>query len=170
MTKAIPFILFLLLLAGCKPTEANYKSAYDAALGKRTQLDPDEALLYGGHKKASDLGAAEYSLGKDTLQVLYAPVILINADDVAIDAKFRVAVAFYRMESNALAHASRLRNEGLRGTAVAHLGDEKYLVIAHSGPNFKEAARWLIEWRKNHPDGPWIGLIPPEPILLGVPY
>lgn len=160
------FLLLVMLLPACKPTEANYKSAYDAALQKRNQKDPDEDILFGGHKQASPLGSVEQEVGGSVMQVLYAPCTLINPDSIASSNHYRVAIARYRMEANALAHAERLSAEGEKGVAVAKLGDERFIVIAYSAPSLSEAGEWLAARIKSFPESKWIGMIPPEPMIL----
>lgn len=163
----LPLILIpVMLMSSCKPTEANYKSAYDAALQKRNQKDPDEDILFGGHKQASSLGSVDQEVGGSVMQVLYAPCDLIEPDSIASANHYRVAIARYRMKANALAHAERLSEEGGKGVAVAKLGDERFIVIAHSAPSLKEAGEWLVERMRTSPEGPWIGMIPPEPMIL----
>lgn len=166
MKKCLLPLLLLLLLAACKPTEANYRSAYDAALAKRNSVDPDADILYGNHKLASPLGAVPEVVGTDTILSLRAPATIINPSAEAEGNRYRTAVAFYRMERNAVDHARRLGLQGETGTAVAKLGDEKYLVIAHSAPSLAEGAAWTAAYMRSHPAGPWIGLTPPEPLLL----
>lgn len=166
MKKCLIPLLLLCVLASCKPTEANYRSAYDAALAKRNSVDPDADILFGNHKLASPLGAVPEAVGADTILSLRAPATIINPSPEAEGNRYRTAVAFYRMEQNAVDHARRLSQQGETGTAVAKLGDEKYLVIAHSAPTLAEGAAWTAARLRANPKGPWIGLTPPEPLLL----
>lgn len=154
-----------LSFTSCKPTEANYQSAYDAALAKRNQVDPDADILFGNHKLASPLGAVPEVVGTDTILSLRAPATLINPSAEADGARFRTVVAYYRMEQNAVDHAARLKNQGNKGTAVAKLGDEKYLVVANSASTLAEGAAFTANLTRTTA-GPWIGLTPPEPLLL----
>lgn len=166
MNKILMLAVLCLLAVACKPTETNYRSAYEAALSKRNQADPDEEILFGGHKQASPLGSVEQTVGGETMQVLYAPCTLMEPDGVAETNRYRVAIARYRMPANALDHARRLSAAGASGVAVAKLGDERYLVIAHSASSLEDAGKWLSNEVKASPDGPWIGMIPPEPMIL----
>lgn len=167
--KSVPLFALIcvvaLTLGSCKPTEGNYQSAYDAALAKRNQTDPDADILYGNHKLSSTLGATPQTEGTDTLLVLRTPAKLINATPEAEANRYHTAIAFYRMEANATDHAARLAAAGETGTAVAKLGDEKYLVLIHSAPSLKDAFAYTSALRARS-SGPWIGLTPPEPIVL----
>ncbi len=162
-------IVGLSSLISCKPTEANYQAAYDAALAKRNQTDPDADILFGNHKLASPLGATTEIVGNDTILSLYSPATLLHESPEAAGNRFRTVVAYYRMEQNAIDHATRLAAEGAKGTAVAKIGPEKYLVIANSSPTHDEGAAFTARYRREHPSGPWIGLTPPEPFLLITP-
>lgn len=159
----------ILALAGCKPTEGNYRTAYEQAMVKKQKADPDADLIYGGHAKLSAIGAIDEKIDGQEVKTLRRAVELIDADSIAEANRWRVAVALYKMPSNAMSHMADLRKSGLSGTAVAKGGEEKYFVIAHSAPSPKAAAAWAEAYRRDHPDHRYIGLDQDRPLLLFSP-
>ncbi len=166
-SRSIRIALTLIALGGlvsCKPTEGNYRKAYEAAVEKRTKADPDADLIYGGHRPASPLGAIEEQIGQETFYTLRVQVNVVEGEGQGNP--YRVAVAFFRMSANAVSDASRLRAAGVGEAGVVTSGDEKYFVTVASAPTLKEAAAQASAYAAGHPDTPYIGLGHSSPLIL----
>lgn len=159
-------VVFLTCFASCKPTEQNYQNAYDLALNKRNQQDPDADLIYQGHKQLSPLGAVSDKISGVEVMTLRRPLKFILADTVARTNRWRVAEALYRMEANARANAEDLQTAKRSGVGVAKLGEEKYLLIVASFSNPADAVAYIDSCRKTYPDRKYIGLGQDEPLLI----
>lgn len=101
-------VMAALLLASCKPTEKNYKAAYDAALEKREaamreQMIPTTGLM-------SDDGPQMRVVEGDTVYVLREA--LRRGEPSRKVGGWSVAVALYKMETNARANVENLVSEG----------------------------------------------------------
>lgn len=154
------------MTVACKPTEANYRSAYEAALGKRRQVDPDAEILYGGHTLMSSIGAIPESEGVDTVMVLRIPVKVIEGDSLLRSNRYRVAIGMYKMGANAKAQSARLATPG---SGVVASGEEQYFTIVSSFARPDDARRGAAEYYRRHPEGPYIGLDPSKPVVLYSP-
>lgn len=148
-------------LWGCKPTEKNYKAAYDAALNKRQQVDPDIQIPGG------------------TLLVDGAPrKILVNGDSVYISNeklkfedglehvkhRYSVAVGSYKMLTNCSAHVSDLFSKGYEAFA-AESSAGKYYAIAGSFKSLDEAASFAVSYAEREKKAPFVGL-PGAPVIF----
>lgn len=153
-----------LALTACKPTEKNYRSAYDAAISKR-QAEHD--ALEADGLIAEDAPRPIYMDG-DTLYFAneiieidtdFAPLKNGNANDSQAPSlkALNVAVGVFKMNTNARSGASALREKGFDAFPVKSLGD-KWYIIAGSGANLDEARAIIKDFKKKNPDYPFIGL------------
>lgn len=158
-------VLFALAVsvAGCKPTERNYKAAYDAALQKRQSeaADPDLNLPSGGLQsmggpRLQDVGGRQVYLSAEPLKFV---------DGLEHDMRrYNVAVAAYKMQTNCAAQVSDLFTRGYKAFAARN-GDDKYYVIAASFDTLDEAAAFVEEYEASHRDAAYIGL-PDAPVII----
>lgn len=152
----------LLTLVGCKPTEKNYKAAYDAALLKREkaaaeQMRPSSGLL-------SDDGPMMKVVKGDTLFVLQER--LYNLDGSRINHNWLLAIGILKMDTNAKAGAERLRESGNWPDALAVKGmGGKYYTVAAVSESLDSIIGEQKRFMNQHPDYPFIGL-PGAPVLV----
>lgn len=121
--------LTVLLFAGCKPTEKNYRAAYDLAQGKREReaqerkrLESDMQLVGEAGELQDVYGIRLEPLGGDTVRVLHH-----NFADPALPEPYLLLVAKMKMPANAKAMADRLP-----GGAVAEYEDDFYVIGARA--------------------------------------
>lgn len=142
-------------LTGCKPTEKNYKSAYDAAVAKRQaeNSDPDLNLPAGGYQKIGapvikEIGGKDY----DYLFVRAKP--LNEGDEMH---PYNVAVSVYKMPTNCQSQVRDLRDAGYAAFGVK-TGDDRYYVIAGSYPTIEEAASAADAYAAKNKEAVYVGL------------
>ncbi|MBO5444848.1 MAG: hypothetical protein J5995_05835 [Muribaculaceae bacterium] len=165
--KALIAICALLLLAaGCKPTEKGYKAAYDAAKAKREYVDPELELLTGGHRLLDD-GASNWKvIGSDSLQVQTIRISPGKGEQWPQSGPYRLAVAMFKMDTNAGSLLSDLQAKGCVNARVAADGKGKHYIIAGSATSADSLGAVLSDFRQRNPDFPYIGMTPPAPIII----
>lgn len=124
------------LLAGCKPTEQNYKASYDKAMAARQAAD----------SLASDVepmpGAEQAVIGGLQIGVVRERVA-ITPDGGGINEyikRYCVVAARFRQRFNALSMRERLVENGYPGAFVVNTALPEYLVVAGSTSDASEAA------------------------------
>lgn len=156
--------LLAFIIAGCKPSEKNYRAAYDAAKAKREAARAEAMVPATG--LMSDDGPM--------LKMVEGDSVFVSRDRLRIDPKapaesrpqpFCVGVGVYKMHTNAEAAASDLKAKGYNATAMQTTGDRWY-VIAAGFPALAEARAFIAEFRKKNPKYPYIGL-PGAPVVIG---
>ena len=147
-----------MFLVGCKPTEKNYRAAYDAALNKRAQAAESVAadgLISDDAPRRIVIGGKDYSVIDENVKA--------DSDDDTLG-KVLVAVARFKMPTNARAGAEALREKGYGAVAARAMG-EKWYIIAGSFPDVGEAASFIAGFRKDNPGFMFIGL-DGEPLII----
>lgn len=143
MRKVLPFIaLILLALSACKPSEKNYRIAYETA-----QQRAREGLDSGVYElmQQEELPPMIHVLGDSVrlqrlpLQWFYSPVAVDSGKPLQ-PAAYNVAVGKYRMPANARAQADNLAARGLR-SAVFLSKNTHYYVMAGMYNDLDSAAR-----------------------------
>lgn len=157
-------MLVAVAMTGCKPSEKNYRSAYDAAKAKR------EAAVAESMVPATGLMSDDGTM----LKIVDGDSLYVSRDRLRIDPKkpaderpkpFSVGVAMYRMHTNAEAAASDLKAKGYAAEAMQTTGDRWY-VVAGGFPNLTEAKVFVTDFKKKNPKYPYVGL-PGSPVILG---
>ncbi len=149
-------LLGTVLLTGCKPTENNYKAAYDAARAKREAVDADAEVLSGGHKVLSADGPKTREA--DGREVRYRVLRITPEGEADLSREpYSVAVAQWRMPTNARSQAADLQREGY-AAFTAKDGHDRWWTLAGAYATFEEAARAAAGFADTHPDFPFIGL------------
>lgn len=150
-------------LASCKPTESNYKAAYDAAQQKRKAEanDPDILLPAGGLQQ----------IGAPVKRVIDGDSVYITAEHLKVienqdseARKWNVAVASYKMRTNCIAQAKELVARGMKAFVVENV-DSKFYVIAGSFDTLKEAVAFSRKYAEGKKESVFVGL-PGEPIII----
>ena len=165
MKKLLPilFILSALLLSvGCKPTENNYRAAYDAAKKKRDQSNEEQMVPTTG--LISDDGPSMKIIEGDTIFVTRDRLSRESGSEDVLKA-YNVAVGVYKMNTNAKAQAQALSEKGYKAVAVRTTGDRWY-TIAGSFDTLDEAREFIKQFRKKNQGYPYIGL-PGAPVITG---
>lgn len=158
-------ILFLALLVslglcGCKPTERNYKQAYDSALAKRQKAEAEAMIPATG--LLSDEGPQQRIVGGDTLYVSTERLRPVSSDEPI--APYNVAVAMYKMNTNAISMAADLKAKGYAAQALKSTGD-RWFTVAGGFPTLETARKFNKKFRKENPSFRYIGL-PGAPVII----
>lgn len=161
--KRYPLILtaaavIALAATSCKPTEAGYKAAYEAAQAQKA-AEQNDAALYG---LIMESGASWHHVGSDS--VLYKRDILAPLEgDTFPRHDFNVAVAAYKMNTNAISHAARLSENGYKARVLKNPAG-MFLVIAAEFDSIAPTAPFIKEYRRSHPSDMYSGL-PGMPVV-----
>lgn len=150
----IVFAMLAVCLVSCKPTEKNYKAAYDAAKAKREKAMDDDLIPEGG--LLQDDGARPFQLA-DGRRVGYLREPVKEADDSAEKMKYYVVVGAFKMRANAAGMMEQLKKEG-DSPCLLKQSDEKWYVAAAGFINIDETSAYVAEYLKKHKDAEYIGL------------
>lgn len=152
-------VMLLMVVTGCKPTERGYKAAYDAALAKREKAQAESMLPASG--LLSDDGPQPRVLDGDTVFVTSA---LLKFDDGAVRPMYNVAVALYKMNTNARSMATDLKSKGYDAVAAQARGG-KWYTVAGAFTSLTGARDFILKFRKDNPGFRYIGL-PGAPVVI----
>ena len=150
-----------LAFVACKPTEKNYREAYDAAVAKRQkaaeeQMRPATGLM-------SDEGPQMRVLNGDTLFVTHE--MLRHLDGTRIQGRWALAVGMYKMDTNAKASADDLAQANFpEATAVRSTGDRYYTVAAFA-QTLDSIQKLSLKFKAAYPNYPYVGL-PGAPVMI----
>ncbi len=157
-------IACLALISGCKPTEKNYKSAYDAALQKRKAAETIDAdLVMPGQKLQSLDGPNIQIIDGDSVYVMVKRVKALEGESVN-SLPYKVAVSQYKMKTNCLAQTKDLKEKGYEAFAVTD-GDANCYVIAGAFVSLPEAAVFTKQFRQKEKSHVYSGL-PSAPVII----
>lgn len=145
----------LMFLPACKPTEKNYKSAYDAAVAKRQaeSNDPDLNLPAGGYQRIGD--PQKKTVNGKSYGYLFSRVKPLT-DGVSMQ-PYNVAVAVYKMPTNCEAQVNDLLSVGYQSFG-AKTGDDRYYVIIGSYASIDAAAAAIDAYMAKFKDAVYVGL------------
>lgn len=145
----------LFALPGCKPTEKNYKSAYDAALRKRESVMPSQTDD-GTVIKAID-APREVAVGGDRIGV---KTQFLHSEDplVSTQPRYVVVVGRYKMPTNARGQVADLKAGGFPQALVMTDGDKMYLAVADFAETLEEVGEKVASLRKKMKGIPFVGL------------
>lgn len=165
----IKFIIgfgLILLAVGCKPTEKGYQQAYDAAKAKREYVDPDAALLTGGHKLLDENSSNWIATGTDTLQLQHFYLKPENGESWPQNGPYRLAVAMFKMNTNSNSLLRDISKRGGLKPVVATDSKDRHFLIAGSASS-ADSIRYVLErFRKDNPGFRYIGMENEEPIVV----
>lgn len=153
--------LVALTFIGCKPTENNYKAAYDAALARRQEAAAEQMRPVTG--LLSDDGPQLRVVDGDSVYILKER--LRTPDGARPDGKWAVAVGVYKMDTNAKAAAEAIRKEGFRQAGVVNAPGGRHYTVAALTQTLDSARIVSKVFRMALPDYPFIGL-PASPVLI----
>ena len=150
------------LLTGCKPTERNYRAAYDAALAKR-QAEAELRMLPASGLMSDD-GPQLKIVNGDSLYVVKERLKAAPGDTLP-SSGWAVGVGVYKMNTNARAQAEALRNEGHRAACAARATGDRWYAVADTASSLERVAAAARKFTDNHPGYPYVGL-PGHPVLI----
>ncbi|MDE5841100.1 MAG: hypothetical protein K2H49_09290 [Muribaculaceae bacterium] len=159
-------LLLLICIVACKPTEKGYREAYDAAKSKREQKDPDEDLLTGGHRLLSEEATNWRVLAGDSLQLQHMLLKPAEGEVWQQSGPYRLAVAMFKMTTNANSMLSDLKKKGSLKPVIATDGKDRYYIIAGSATYADSLGYVLNTFRKENPGFQYIGLTPAKPLII----
>lgn len=157
--------LFTVLVA-CKPTEKNYRLAYELAQQKERQgLDDDiyemmveESLPPYRHTATDSVRV----MGEHVIWQ-YTPEVVDSGRKIN-PKEYNLAVGKYSMLTNAKAHADRLASEGWHAVLLRN-GEPSYYVIVKMSASLDTIASAARKYSSRYPNG-CVSL--PEPIALAL--
>lgn len=156
-----------LMLVSCKPTENNYKAAYDAALAKREAAAKEQMLPATG--LMSDDGPQLRIIDGDSVFVLMERVFP-EGERRAVKG-WSVAVGKYKMSTNAKAGADAIRAKLHRAGVADSLAravratSDRWYTLVGTYSTLDSARIRAASFRKDNPRYPYVGL-PHSPILI----
>ncbi|MDE7402560.1 MAG: hypothetical protein K2M87_04010 [Muribaculaceae bacterium] len=159
--SAVMFICMSALIS-CKPTEANYKAAYDSALLKREQAAKEQMRPATG--LLSDDGPQLRVVDGDSIYVDHTRLLLEDGSPLK-NGKWAVVVGKFKMDTNAKSSAEALKKAGFSGAVMAKANGGRYFAVAATFEKLDSAKIESHRFMKTFPDYPFIGL-PGKPILI----
>lgn len=157
MKKYLFLSIAVVALWGCKPTEKNYEIAYDKAAEAAKVKTELESTGLDGVKLESLNGPRREIIEGDTIMVAKEIVKPMDSEFAEAKGKVGVAVALYRMPTNARRNVQDLRQE-YPNAFVGTDGKEAHYVIIDYFPSLKEAASGAAAFAAEHPGYHYMGL------------
>lgn len=145
------------MLPACKPTEKNYRAAYDIAMAKKAAETDDlaqEGLI------SSDAPTMRIVEG-DTLYFKSFPLSLENKE--AKQQAYSLVVDQFKMPTNARSSAAVIREKGFDAEVAKSTGG-RWFVIAGGAETLDEARLLTNRFRQAFPSYPYIGVS--KPLLI----
>ncbi len=151
----------MMMLPGCKPTEANYRKAYDTAKQKKQKevTDPDIDL----HNLTREDLPTRVKVDNDSAYVRQEALRLHAQGPAGPLHPYCVAVGKYRMPTNAEADAEALRTQGYNAFLILNTRSE-YYVVSGAFADLPSAVAFMRKYITANPDRPYVGL-PGEPVI-----
>lgn len=154
--------LMLCIATGCKPSEKNYRMAYETAQQAR-QAEREANNDLGIPELIPLDGPRREVCGADTVAVKREALTLHGDAPSGGIKKYNVAVGKYKMTANARGDADALRSHGFDAFVMATPGGE-FFAMAGSENTMEEAVTLIKRIRKIFPERPFVGL-PSEPVI-----
>ncbi len=139
------------VLVGCKPTEKNYKTAYDVAIAKKQKT---EAELDADGIVSADAPMRRIVDG-DTLYFKGAALRLSPGEGELKE--YNIVVSEFKMPTNARSGAAALKESGFDAFAAKSTGGRWY-VVAGAVKSLDDARALILRFRDRYPSYPYIGL------------
>lgn len=145
------------LFSACKPTEKNYRTAYEKASQAAERKAAEEAVATDGHILESLDGPRIHVVDGDTVMIGHEMAKPIEAGRSGETGRMGIAVARYTMQTNARRHAEDISAE-YPAAFVAKDGQDNYYVMIKRVPNVDAAIEPVRIFRISHPGYRYIGL------------
>ena len=163
LLKTALLLALIPIAAGCKPTEKNYKAAYDAALKKREAAAVDADMMIPAGALQQIGGPQKRKIGDVEVYMLVEPIRQIADSGVAMR-RYNVAVASYKMQTNSSAQVADLVSQGYNAFEAEN-GDQKFYVISAAFDTPEDAAAFISQYKVKSPDASYVGL-PDAPVII----
>lgn len=157
-----------LLVGACKPSEKNYRAAYDAARSKNERQM--ENLGTNEHSFESIDGIRKIVINNQTIYKdteTLASIVESGRQPEAGTGSLGVAVGCYTMPTNARSQIEDLR-KSLPGVSLAKTGAGKWYVIIKLCQTEEEAAEAISTFLARHKDVVCPGLPTRTPLIIEV--
>lgn len=144
----------LLLSSACKPTEKNYKAAYDKAQEKARQglaTEEYEQMLLNSLPSYERTATDSVRTFVEGVVWQYTPLAVDSGARIS-PARYNLAVGKYTMLTNAKAHADRLAAEGWRATVFRN-GEPEYFVVVKISESLDTVAKAAHDFTARYPGG-----------------
>lgn len=155
-------LLAAVVLTSCKPTENNYKAAYDAAQAKREKDASDPDIYIPGGQLVREGEPKEETIEGRKVLVMREPLKLIAGQ--APLKRYNVAIAYYKMTANAQAHWERIKADYPEAVLTQN-GKEIYSVCIGSFDSEAEAVTAYAAFEAKYPDMHYVGISGARPVL-----
>ena len=155
MKKLIFIALVAFLMVGCKPTEKNYKKAYDIAMNKKKAV-ADEFDIDVEDLQSVE-GARKQQVGDGFVWILPELVKPLEADKPGGEGQMAVVVSKFSMKANAVSQAAALEAD-CPDAIVCINGKDNFFVSIGRCHDLTEALDIITRFEKKHPEYPFVGL------------
>lgn len=161
MKKIILTIMAACTLWGCKPTEANYRAAYEIAKQKKEQQN--EAVPEGASLQKYDM-PSEMIVNGDTLMILKTYVSPVEDGAITRETmkRYNLVVGQFKQVFNARQMQKRLSANGYPEAGILKVRSQDYLVISNPVSTTEEVKAALIMVEKDT----MLNLREPLPFIL----
>ena len=147
--------LLLLVMTGCKPTEKNYKNAYDVAVAKKKAaadvLDVDASELQAVE------GIRKQTVGDGTVSLLSENIKPMEEANQGGEGPMAVVVGKFNMTTNARRQVEDLLPTEPHAIVCIDGKGHYFVSIARCG-SLEEAGRIVADFKSRHPGYPFVGL------------
>lgn len=146
------------IFASCKPTEQNYRNAYDKAYEASQRKAAELTTASDGTKLESMYGARVETVGGQEIAITSVRVKPQEADpEVAASNKMALSVAKYSMITNARRNVEELKKD-FPEAFIGYDGENGYYVLICPLPTMGDAEAPAKAFRKKYSEFPYIGL------------
>lgn len=132
--------LGILLLTGCRTSEANYRSAYEKAIAGRDSSLAVDSTIYGKYRRQMNARTIELPDGR-ACEVITQRVRLTDDGGGSAESlhRYSVVVARFKQLFNAKSMRNRLANADYPGAFIVQTGEPMYYVVISSHTTASEA-------------------------------
>lgn len=147
-------LIFAICMGSCKPTEKNYKSAYDKAMEKARQGLSDyeyEQMVLNDLPPYKHTATDSLRVFSESIMWQYSPAS-VNGGEQVTPARYNLAVGKYSMLTNAKGHADRLSADGWKAVVLRN-GEPIYYVVVKMSEDLDTVAAAAHEYVARYPHG-----------------
>lgn len=117
----------------CKPTEANYRAAYEKAIAGKDDSNTLDSTIYGRYRR--DFSPLKLAVGTDTMPM--KGVVVRFSEDAGVGQrewlrKYCIVAGEFKQLFNAKSMARRMSESGYARAFVAETREPFYYVVAYS--------------------------------------
>lgn len=164
LTFAVILLALMAALSACKPSEKNYRQAYERTLEGRGEGDYLDSTIY--NKFRAQGRPAFVTVGSDTLHYRIERIGYTKGEGAtpATAARYQLVVGQFKQIFNAREMRKRMIEGGYKNAFIIQTGEPLYYVAALSEPNAADALKALDTLRTRRDLGvrepfPWV-LVP----------